>query len=103
MPILAIVNAEGMTKEAYEAIRKEVNWEGNLPKGAMIHIAGFDNKGVRAVDVWNSEEDYNNFIETRLKPALKKMNIEWVGAEIIQTYNINIAPQTEQYKIAQAQ
>jgi hypothetical protein len=69
----------------------------------MFHVAGFDSKGIRVVDVWNSEQELKNFIDTRLAPALQKRNITRPEAEIIQVDNINVFPQLERYKTAQAQ
>jgi hypothetical protein len=35
MAILAIFKANGITKEMYEALRKEVDWEHQHPNGAV--------------------------------------------------------------------
>jgi len=82
---------------------KEVNWEGNQPAGGMSHVAGFDSKGIRVADVWNSEQEFKNFVDARLVPAFQKRNIPLPEAEIIQIHNINVFPQLERYKVAQAQ
>ncbi|HKH85627.1 MAG TPA: hypothetical protein VKA40_03685 [Nitrososphaera sp.] len=37
MTILAIHTGDGMTKDIYENVRKEVNWEGNTPPGVIFH------------------------------------------------------------------
>lgn len=100
MAILAIINADGVSKEIYEQLRKEVNWEGNPPPGGMFHVSGFGNKGGRVVDIWSSEQDFNNFISTRLMPALQKRNIPRPQAEIIQVHNINLFPGLEKYRVA---
>jgi hypothetical protein len=36
MTILAIHTGEGMTKDMYENVRKEVTWEGNPPPGMIF-------------------------------------------------------------------
>jgi hypothetical protein len=36
---------------------KTVNWEGNVPKGAIFHVAAFDKEGLRVTDVWETAED----------------------------------------------
>jgi hypothetical protein len=66
MTILAIVTGEGMTKDMYESLRKEVNWEGNPPPGVIFHAASFDNSGnLRVADIWESEDHLNNFFKSR--------------------------------------
>ena len=70
---VVLVEWEGLTKEKYEELRKQVNWEGDIPQGLMSHIATFDKKGIRVTDVWESEKDFNNFIQNRLAPVAEKL------------------------------
>src|SRR5688500_16991186 len=97
MAILALISAEGVTKDIYESLRKVVNWEHNQPPGSIFHVASFGsgNQGIRVVDIWASEQDFNNFVNTRLAPALQKLNVPTPNAEIFQVHNINIFPTAE--------
>jgi hypothetical protein len=45
MAILAIVTGDGFTKEMYEQLRREVDWEHKHPTGVIFHAASFDNSG----------------------------------------------------------
>jgi hypothetical protein len=45
MTILAIHTGDGLTKDMYENVRKEVNWEANPPPGLIFHAASFDKSG----------------------------------------------------------
>ena len=57
----------------YEKARKEVNWEGNPPPGLILHAVSFDNSGnMRVGDVWKTEDQWNNFLNTRLMPFMHK-------------------------------
>lgn len=71
--IVMLMQWTGVTKELYEKVRKQVNWEGEVPKGAVLHIAAFDEKGIRVTDIWESEEDLNSFIQNRLMPVTKEL------------------------------
>jgi hypothetical protein len=42
---------DGVTPDQYEQIRKLVNWEGDVPKGAVFHVAAFNNTGIRVTDI----------------------------------------------------
>jgi len=64
-----------VTKEEYDGLRSEVNWEGNTPEGAVLHTAGFDETGINVVDVWESIEQFNDFIGSRLMPAVQAAGI----------------------------
>jgi hypothetical protein len=101
MAILAIITGQGVTKEIYEQLRKEVNWEGNPPSGGMFHVAAFEGNGIRVVDIWSSEQEFNNFISSRLMPALQKRNIPRPQSEIHQIHNINVFPALERYRVPQ--
>jgi hypothetical protein len=64
MTILAIHTGDNLTKDMYENVRKEVNWEGNTPAGVIFHAAYFDKSGNFSVaEVWESEDQWNNFFK----------------------------------------
>ena len=75
MPIMMLMNWYGIRKEQYESLRKTVNWEGNVPKGAIFHVSGFDEAGIHVVDLWNNAEDFDAFAQTRLMPEVAKLGI----------------------------
>lgn len=92
MAILLIAKGEGFTKDIYENARNEVNWEANPPPGMIFHASSFDESGnLRVVDIWESENQLNNFLNTRLKPYLQKVNVSLPKGEIYPIYNA-IAP-----------
>jgi hypothetical protein len=105
MAILAIVSAPGITKEIYETLRKEVDWEHKHATGAVFHAAGFGSgkdSGIHVADIWESEKDFNNFIDTRLMPVLQRLNVPRPDAEIFEVYNTNIFATAERYRVAEA-
>ena len=76
MPVVMIMTWKGITREQYEAARKLVNWEGNVPKGALFHVAAFDKEGARVTDVWEKAEDFDSFLKSRLMPGVKQVGIK---------------------------
>jgi hypothetical protein len=66
----------GVTPEQYEEARQVINWEGDVPDGAVLHVAGFADDGLRVTDVWESEEQFNAFVESRLMPGVQQIGIE---------------------------
>ena len=75
MKIVMSMNWTGITLEQYEAIRREVNWEGDNPKGGILHLAGFYEGALRVTDVWASADEFNNFVQNRLMPGVARLNI----------------------------
>jgi hypothetical protein len=76
MSVVMIMKWQGVTKEQYHAVRKLVNWEGNLPVGGQFHIAAFDAEGARITDLWESAETFNNFVINRLNPGVEQIGLQ---------------------------
>ena len=102
MAILIINRGDGFTKQIYENARKEINWEGNPPPGVIFHAASsFDSSGnnIRVADVWESEDQWNNFLNTRLMPYMQKAKVPPLKTEIVPIHNINALPGIDSYKV----
>ena len=100
MVILAIFKTNAVTKEKYEALRKEVDWEHQHPDGELVHAAAFDNSGNFCVaDIWESEEHLNNYVSSKLLPVMKKINMPMPEGEIFQIHNVNANPAIDKYKV----
>ncbi len=100
MAILAIFQGKGFTKALYEALRKEANWEKQLAAGAVFHAAAFDENGdLLVADVWQSPEDMNAFVGSRLAPAMQKLKIPMPDVKVYPACNINVHPNADEYRI----
>lgn len=100
MAFLGIFTGEGFTKEKYEELRKEVGWEQNRPAGVSLHVAGLDNSGIiHVADIWESEQDFNNFLNSRLKPAMEKINLPVPKGELYPIHNANAFHGIESFKV----
>jgi hypothetical protein len=64
------------TLDQYEQTRKDVKWETKVPTGAQFHVAWMAADGFRVVDLWDSAEDFQRFVETRLNPAVARVGIQ---------------------------
>jgi hypothetical protein len=76
MPTVMMMHWPEVTKEQYEQARKEVNWEGKVPDGAKFHVAWFAADGFRVIDLWDSAQQFQRFVETRLMPGVAKVGIK---------------------------
>lgn len=94
--IVMLMQWTGVTKELYEKAREQVNWEGEVPKGAVLHIATFDEKGARVTDIWKSEGNLNNFVQNRLMPVTKELIDTEPDVEVYPLYNLFIPEQGEE-------
>ena len=75
MAVMMQMTWEGIGAEEYEAARKHVNWEGDVPPGAMFHVVAVTDNGVRFTDVWESAESFDAFVRDRLMPGVQELSI----------------------------
>jgi hypothetical protein len=100
MAILGIFTGEGFTKQMYEDLKREVNWENNPPAGVILHAAGLDKSGnIQVTDLWESEKDFTNFVNGRLKAGFDKINAPMPKGELYQVHNINAYQGIDSYKV----
>lgn len=76
MQTVMLMRWAGVTPEQYEEARSRVDWEGDVPDGAVLHVSGFDEGALRVTDVWESPDHFQRFAEERLMPAVKEIGIE---------------------------
>ncbi len=72
MSIVVVAEFEGGNEEIYEALSEKVIPGGQLPDGQKVHIAGPVEGGWRVITVWDSEEQFQQFRNERLLPALQE-------------------------------
>src|SRR3989344_6411034 len=100
MAILVVFYGKGITKDMYEALRKEIRWESQPAPGGVLHAAGFDEAGnIHVADIWESEQDLNNFVSGQLAPAMKKLNIPMPEVKVYSAHNINVFSKADKYKV----
>ncbi|MFE0512270.1 hypothetical protein [Streptomyces sp. NPDC058964] len=75
MAVVMSMSWGGVTPEQYGAVRDAVGWEEAAPAGGQVHVAWFDDQGLRVVDVWESEQAFQEFFAERLAPAVEKAGI----------------------------
>jgi len=64
------------TKEQYQQARKEINWEGDTPHGAKFHVSWMGQDGLHVLDLWETKEDFEKFVNDRLMPGVQKIGIQ---------------------------
>jgi len=101
MAILAIFTGNSITKQMYESLRKEVDWEHKHPPGGIFHAAAFDDSGnnMRVADVWESKEELNKFINERLMPVMQQAKVPPPQMEVFQIHNVNAFAGIDKYRI----
>ena len=98
MAVFAIFTGKGFTKAMYEALRHEVKWETHLAPGGLMHASAFDAHGdLHVADVWESEQQMNECVGSRLIPGFKKLNIPMPDVTVFPMHNLNLYPDAKRY------
>src|SRR5579863_370518 len=66
---------DGITPDQYDALRESVGWDRDVPAGMRFHVASFGDGVLRMTDVWDSEELFGAFVQTRILPGLRQLGI----------------------------
>jgi hypothetical protein len=93
MPVMVISTFES-SREEYDAVNEKLGAE--PPQGGLVHTGGqLDDGRMQVVDVWESEADWENFRDNRLKAAIEEV----VGGEgpvtqmqVYEIHDFQVAP-----------
>src|ERR1700758_3589516 len=72
MAVGLVMTFKGLGAQRYEAIMRELGLTatgGTWPDGIISHAAGATQEGWCVVDVWESQEQFDRFLNGRLRPA----------------------------------
>lgn len=74
MAISQVSNAPGRAE--YDAVSKLLDMEGNRPAGLILHSAAETETGaVQIIDVWESTDALEAFVQQRLMPAFQQIGV----------------------------
>jgi hypothetical protein len=92
MAVVMNMRWSGVTVDLYEAARRTVGWEEDVPAGARQHVASFDEQGLLVTDIWDSAAQFDRFVEERLGPATQRPEIEGQPEVIITEVHRTFSP-----------
>jgi hypothetical protein len=89
MAVGLVIDLDGMTAERYDRLNAEINFPAEPPDGLISHIAGPTDGGFRVLDLWESVEDFDRFVEEQLGPAMGSVSGGAVEASSPQEFPIH--------------
>ena len=84
MAVVVVNEIPQGSQDLYDQVNPKVMAEGQLPEGCQLHVAGPSGGGWRVITVWDSEEQFQQFRDEKLIPALKEVGGEGFVAPSIQ-------------------
>jgi ketosteroid isomerase-like protein/predicted ester cyclase len=78
MAVIAEVMLRGITREQYDAVRKETGWLERTPDGGLAHLTWWEGEDCHNLDGWENEAAFDAFGEQRLGPAMAALGLDVV-------------------------
>jgi hypothetical protein len=77
MAVVVVNTIQGGSQDFYDQVNPKVMEGGTtLPDGCHAHIAGPVENGWRVISVWDSEDQFQQFRDEKLIPALREVGGE---------------------------
>jgi hypothetical protein len=73
MAVVIVNEIEGANQDFYDQVNPKVMPGGQLPDGCQVHIAGPVDNGWRVITVWDSDEQFQQFRNETLIPAIREL------------------------------
>jgi quinol monooxygenase YgiN len=80
-----VVTAWSPSRDAYETVHDQV---GGTAPGLIVHTASELDGKVRIVEVWESRQHLDEFVQSKLGPVLAKLGVEMETPELSETFSI---------------
>ena len=71
MAVAVFMHFPGLRREQYDRLLADLGLDANPPAGEILHVAADAPDGINVVDLWQTREAAESFIEHRLVPALR--------------------------------
>ena len=75
MAVAMYMHWPGLTSDQYDAIMAKLGMDANPPAGGVLHMATVTDDGVEVVEVWQTEQAFNGFLQQRLLPVVSELGI----------------------------
>jgi hypothetical protein len=72
MAVVIVNEIAGADQSFYDEVSPRTLSEGRLPDGCQLRIAGPSDAGWRVITVWDSEEQFEEFRDGTLIPAMQE-------------------------------
>jgi hypothetical protein len=76
MAVCLVIDVVGGSVEQYDAVKQKLEESGGmLGEGQTFHAAGPTDDGFAVIDVWNSRDDFDRFMQGRLGEAIQEAGV----------------------------
>jgi hypothetical protein len=94
--VVMTMDVVGLTHREFRAILDGMGVESCPEVGIYFHISHPTESGFRIIEVWDSEDGFAEFAESRLKPAVAALGIQRETTIMFQRLHNYFGPRIEQ-------
>lgn len=76
MTVVTTIDVYDMPNAEYRAVLDRMGVEARPAPGIYLHITAQTDFGYRVIEIWDSQEGFENFAQQRLLPALNDLGID---------------------------
>jgi hypothetical protein len=89
MAVAMFVHFPGLSSSRYDELMSRLDLDANPAAGAILHVAAEASDGINVVDLWQTGEAAQAFVEQRLNPVLSELGIRAdVSIDVAQLRNV---------------
>jgi hypothetical protein len=75
MTVMTTIDVHGMSAEEYGRVMNRLDVEKDPAREIYLHITADTDFGFRVIEIWESEDAFNRFLQDRLAPAAEAERI----------------------------
>jgi len=65
----------GVTSDQYDSVMGRLDLDASPAAGGVLHLAALTDDGLRVCEVWQTEQAFRGFLEQRLLPIARELEI----------------------------
>ncbi len=76
MAVAMFMHWPGVTSDQYDSVMARLELDANPAAGEVLHLAALTEEGLEVCDVWQTELAFQSFLEQRLLPVVRELELE---------------------------
>jgi hypothetical protein len=74
--VAVFMHFPGLRREQYDRLMADLRLDADPPLGEILHVAADAPDAINVVDLWQTREAAEDFVERRLRPALAAAGVQ---------------------------
>ena len=88
MALTVILELPGVTQQQYDQVIDRITPDRKSPQGQILHVGGPIEGGWCVVDVWESQEAFERFLQQKLIQAMQEAGMPPPQRKVFPVYNM---------------